>query len=98
MNNQKFSQGSLQVFVTKAGSSPDEIQILKEDNIIVYTPKYIKTHLVSTFAPVRFVPANRCYVTCVQRQQRAFYKGIKGLEAWLGKKIRRQMLVNHQQL
>lgn len=86
MNNPKFSQGALQESVGKARSSPHKMQILKEDNIIVYPPKYTPNHLVSTSAPVRFVPANGCYVTRVQRQQRAFYGGIKGLEAWLGKK------------
>lgn len=86
MNNPKFNQGALQESVAKARSSPHNMQILEEDNIIVYTPKYTKNHLVSTSAPVRFVPAKGCYVTCVQRQQRASYEGIKGLEAWLGKK------------
>lgn len=67
--------------VTKARNSPKETQILKEDKVTGFAPKYLRNYLVFAFAPVRFVPATRCYIMCVQTQQRAFCKGIKGLEA-----------------
>lgn len=69
------------MFVTKARNSPKEIQILKKDKVTGFAPKYLRNHLVFTFAPIRFVPVTRCYLMCVQTQWRALCKGIKGLEA-----------------